>query len=166
MRSSAGQIGDGLDVRADGSYVVAPPSRHRSGRAYRWIVLPDHVAELPPIPAWLLQRAVPAKPTVTRSDVSLRTADAHAYAAAAVASEARKIAQAPRGQRNHRLNLAAFRLGQLVGAGLLEEATATAALVDAGMAAGPGERKIRSTVRRGLQVGRRHPRRLLPRDSR
>jgi Bifunctional DNA primase/polymerase, N-terminal len=165
VRSSAGQIGDGLDVRADSSYVVAPPSRHRSGRAYRWIVLPDHVAELAPMPAWLLQLAVPAQTAVGRSDVSLRTGDAHAYVVAAVASEARKVAQAPRGQRNHRLNLAAFRLGQLVGAGLLEEATATAALVDAGMAAGPGERKIRSTVRRGLQAGRRHPRRMLPRDS-
>lgn len=28
--------GDGLDVRADGGYVVAPPSRHASGHVYQW----------------------------------------------------------------------------------------------------------------------------------
>jgi putative DNA primase/helicase len=28
--------GDGLDVRADGGHVVAPPSRHASGHIYQW----------------------------------------------------------------------------------------------------------------------------------
>ena len=32
--------GKGLDVRGDGGYVVAPPSRHASGHVYHWC---DHV---------------------------------------------------------------------------------------------------------------------------
>lgn len=33
---SSGQIGEGIDVRGDGGYVVAPPSLHISGREYAW----------------------------------------------------------------------------------------------------------------------------------
>jgi hypothetical protein len=165
--SSAGRIGEGLDVRGDGGYVVAPPSRHVSRHRYRWVYPQDGPAQagaagdLPPMPRWLLHLAVPPAPPGSQPrQVRLRTGHTAAYAAAAVEREAREVAQAPAGQRNHRLNRAAFRLGQLVGAGLLEETTAAAALVAAGLAAGPGERKIRSTVRRGLHAGMRHPRRV------
>ncbi len=34
VRNSAGRLGPGLDIRADGGYVVAPPSRHPNGRTY------------------------------------------------------------------------------------------------------------------------------------
>ena len=35
MRNSQGLLGNGLDVRGEGGYVVAPPSS--TARAYRWI---------------------------------------------------------------------------------------------------------------------------------
>lgn len=45
----------GIDLKGDGGYVVAPPSRHRSGRPYAWD-LGAHPEETPLAapPAWLL----------------------------------------------------------------------------------------------------------------
>lgn len=56
LRGSAGRIGPGLDVRAEGGYVVAPPSIHPSGRRYVWDA---HVEDTPmaPLPPWLLALA-------------------------------------------------------------------------------------------------------------
>jgi hypothetical protein len=148
---------------------ASPASAHRSGLRYRWLTpLDDGTAcdvpgELPPMPGWLLELAAPSAQAGSEpGTVRLHGDDVSAYAWAAVEREAGAVALAPAGQRNHRLNRAAFKLGQLVGAGLLDEAAATAALVAAGLAAGPGERKIRSTVRRGLRAGMRQPRRVLP----
>lgn len=44
------KLGEGVDVRGDGGYVVAPPSLHASGNRYSWGVEP---VELPEMPAWL-----------------------------------------------------------------------------------------------------------------
>jgi len=41
-------------VRADGGYIIAPPSRHASGRPYRWL-RPQRKLGLPQPPAWLLE---------------------------------------------------------------------------------------------------------------
>jgi hypothetical protein len=50
-------LGPGIDVRAQGGYVVAPPSRHISGRAYCWNVdfHPADIA-LAEAPPWLIER--------------------------------------------------------------------------------------------------------------
>jgi Bifunctional DNA primase/polymerase, N-terminal/Domain of unknown function (DUF4386)/Primase C terminal 1 (PriCT-1) len=55
IRNSAGKLGAGLDVRGDGGYVVAPPSVHENGRAYKWMRTLDRgIAD---VPAWLLEDA-------------------------------------------------------------------------------------------------------------
>jgi putative DNA primase/helicase len=53
--NSAGKLGPGIDVRGDGGYIVAPPSRHVFGRAYAVSVdhHPDEVG-LAGCPSWLL----------------------------------------------------------------------------------------------------------------
>jgi len=44
----------GLDMKAEGGYVVAPPSRHESGARYAWRPGHDPAGVLPaPLPSWL-----------------------------------------------------------------------------------------------------------------
>jgi DNA-binding transcriptional ArsR family regulator len=54
VRSSAGKLGPGLDIRGDGGYVIAPPSLHENGRAYKWT---RPLGPPPTMPAWLLEDA-------------------------------------------------------------------------------------------------------------
>jgi hypothetical protein len=51
--NSASKIGDGLDVRGEGGFVVAPPSIHASGSTYAWAPAPGE-AKIAPAPAWLV----------------------------------------------------------------------------------------------------------------
>jgi putative DNA primase/helicase len=46
-------VGDGLDLKAAGGYVVAPPSLHLSGRLYAWEIGAGLELPLAPLPAWL-----------------------------------------------------------------------------------------------------------------
>jgi hypothetical protein len=51
----------GIDLRADGGVIVAPPSVHPSGGHYRWVRgrSPDALAPAP-LPGWLLQAIAPS----------------------------------------------------------------------------------------------------------
>jgi hypothetical protein len=52
LRNRAG-LRPGMDMRGDGGYIVAPPSRHASGTCYQWEQRPETCA-LGPVPEWLL----------------------------------------------------------------------------------------------------------------
>lgn len=52
-----------VDIKADGGYVVAPPSLHSSGKRYEWLTEPN--GELPDVPSWVFEdRQSEKKPAV------------------------------------------------------------------------------------------------------
>jgi len=63
IRNSAGKLGNGLDTRGEGGYVVAAPSVHISGQRYKWLNDPDPA----PTPEWLLSLCAAPKPQATTS---------------------------------------------------------------------------------------------------
>jgi hypothetical protein len=155
--SSVGRLGPGLDVRAEGATIVAPPSLHASGRRYRWL---RPGLGPPPAPAWLLELATPPPPPPAPPLALAHPRAANRYVEAALRGEAEAVAQAPVGTRNQRLNLAAYRLGRLVAAGLVDEASVRETLLAAAEASGLPRRESLATVRSGLGAGMRAPRTL------
>ncbi|MGI9306113.1 MAG: VapE domain-containing protein [Gammaproteobacteria bacterium] len=60
LRNTAGQLGSGIDTRANGGYVVVPPSNYPGGRTYKFEIDWTHGEETPlaDLPAWLLDLAL------------------------------------------------------------------------------------------------------------
>ena len=153
VRNSAGALGPGLDLRGDGGYVVAPPSRHITGGTYQW----QNGERLAAIPGWL-QSVAPPEP-LPRGDTGLiRHTSTSAWAERALSGEIARVHHSEPGRRNSNLNRAAFALGQLVAAGHLDADVVHDLLTAAGLAVGLGIREVGATVRSGLDAGGRHPR--------
>jgi hypothetical protein len=76
-------------------------------------------------------------------------------AAAALASAERQLLAAPVGQRNNRLNLAAFSLAQWVVSGALTRGDVEAVLLDTAARLGIPEREAMATIASGLRAGLR-----------
>jgi hypothetical protein len=155
----------GLELHSDGAAMTLPPSA-KNGRPYRWIVTP-HDVPVVEAPGWLLDAAKPLQTPpreckVLRVDSFDRLAR---YVARAVEYECAAVAQMARGSgRNRALFIAAAKLGELVGAGLLSRDLAEEQLEEAagacGLAAEDGWRSIRATIASGLSRGERQPRQV------
>jgi hypothetical protein len=145
----------GLDWRGVGGYVLAPPSRHASGADYTWLIKPNK--DLPRAPRALtaLIEGPPAAEPTPRAVVH-----PDRYAAVALDAEVDRVARAPVGTRNDTLNRAAFALGRLVAAGMLDAWTVRSELERAAHYAGLGHAEIRRTIRSGMTAGQEISRRV------
>jgi hypothetical protein len=166
--STVKRIAPGLDTRGDAGYVIAPPSVHPSGAIYVW----RHRDRLAPAPAWLvrLARAKP-RPTISEhalatiaqpASAALRNLRRGTYGLAALDCETAALAAVLPGSRNNALNVAAFRLNQLVAGGELDADQVVERLVAAcyrnGLVTDDGLRSVLATIRSGSGAGLQHPR--------
>ena len=173
VRNTARTVGWCIDTRAAGGYVVGIGSVV-DGQPY---VLESSISDPAVLPDWLLTLITTA-PEPPKSGGAPRQADVVArlrdltrqgtreerWAHGILRSECDELAaMKPDTGRNNRLNLAAYRAGQLVGAGLLDQAVAEEHLTEAAQASGLGEKsafEIEKTLRSGMTAGLSRPRRM------
>ena len=150
----------GVDWRGRGGYVLVAPSAHPSGRRYRWVQ--PLTLELPQAPAGLRALlAPPPRPAPRPPGPAVATIGGR-YGPAALAAECARVRATPPGGkgrkgRNDALNRAAFKLGQLVHAGLLDPGQVCAALLDAATAAGLEPARSARTIDKAMTAARAKP---------
>jgi hypothetical protein len=154
----------GVDWRGRHGLIVAPPSQHTSGHRYTWAR--PLTATLPEVPTALRCLLVPPPaPRTTLPPATSPTGRRGGYGAAALARERAAVAGALPGRRNATLNRAAFNLGQLVAANLVDVDQVRVVLLAAALEAGNPEAKARATIESGLRGGAAKPRRRRAGDA-
>jgi hypothetical protein len=181
LGNSRGAFPTGVDCRGHGGYIVLAPSilkpelqgldikddakrmakqkLYRTGHGYRWMTgrSPNDckIAALPEFVLAILQ----AKPATATTPATVQVNGVGSkYAEAALNGELNKLLRTGEGSRNDQLNKSGFVLGQLVGAGVLDETTVRNGLESAAMAVGLGERETLATIRSGVGDGMARPR--------
>lgn len=159
VRNTAGKLGQNIDTRGDGGYVVGPGSVTSDG-CY------SVASDLPiaPCPPWLLDM-LRQKPSAKRSaPIPPRAASGGTtrYGKAALERECRNVSTAAEGQRNATLNRSSLAIGQLVAGGEVAESDAVAELIMAAFACGLPEHELNATIQSGMTAGAREPRSAPP----
>lgn len=152
LRNSAGKLGDGIDTRGHGGYVVGAGSSIHGG-TYT-VTLGGPVAECP---GWLvdLLRGPPSRPASPTAPSSAGTTP---YGRAALERCCGSVAMADVGQRNHELNRQAFALGRLIAGREVDALQAVDALEVAATRAGLSVEEARRTIESGMKAGAQFPR--------
>ncbi|NCC05007.1 MAG: DUF927 domain-containing protein [Proteobacteria bacterium] len=155
IKTDAGRLGPGLDLRGDGNgYVIAAGSTIESGR-----YTCEHDIQIAEAPEWLLELAVKQpRPERSKPCQPIIATLSTAYGLAALARECEVLATGPEGQRNDLLNRVSYTAGQLVAGGELVEAEATTAVIAAARQCGLDDGEIERTFQSGFQAGLLEPR--------
>jgi len=150
--NSAGRLGDGLDVRGDGGYVVGAPSRHPdTGARYQLL------GELMQLPVWRPPshpehaRSFSATPQQQRNR-SVASRGTGRLTSTRVQALVDLVGSAQPGRRREMLFWAGCRLGESSGTQAARLAVAQL-LLDAAASAGMTEYKAFDTLRGALQQG-------------
>src|SRR5208282_5034462 len=150
--NSTSRIAPKIDVRGDGGCALVPGSIGADGARHRF--WPGHSLDdvaIAAAPAWLVALASrPRQGPTSRSVAPTQRGEPprdvpSRYGAAALQSESAKVRSLPEGRRNDGLNRAAFRMGQLAGAGAVDESAARAELRTAALATGLPDSEVNST---------------------
>ena len=169
LRNTAGSVTAGLgpliDTRGHGGFVVAPGSVFE-GSDYRV----ESEAAVASLPAWIVDElstrrmvadSAPA-PALPRTPTTDRRRGA--YGDTALSRSADTVATAPEGTRNDTLNREAFRMGRLVGGGVLHQRDVADELRRAAERAGLSPGEAANTIASGLAAGISRPRSIPDRD--
>ncbi len=148
LSNSAGKLGAGIDIRATGGYVVAPPSWTKKteqgpGGYYEWVVRPEgHIPRLPIWVATLLKprEAKPYVPPKTMREGKDRLQGLVDF-----------VAKAPTGQRNTSAFWAACCAAELVALGKVSPAAAEERMRIAGRMAGLSSEEVERTVANAMK---------------
>jgi hypothetical protein len=147
-----------VDWRGRGGCVLAPPSRHISGRPYRWLRSPERMT-LPEIPAALRELLDPDPLPTTRPT---RTAGpempGHPYGRRVLADELAALGRATPGQRNHTHNRTAFKVYRYVASGVLTADEVTTAFTEIARAIGLSAAETSRTLASARTAGLANPR--------
>lgn len=168
-----------VDVRGLGGYVIAPPSilyaEDGSERLYRWLTnRHDAPVEAPAALVEILrskgrkaERVAPEQarepePRRTMSGDDAVDAARRKWALAALDAAIAELGRARQGERGQTLNRVGFRMGQLVGAGVISRALVLAGLEEGANACGlsgvDGIEAVRANAARAVRDGEGTPR--------
>lgn len=156
LTNTAGTIGELVDTRAWGGYVVAAGSTTPAG-AYEAV----SGSVTAPLPEWL-QTILKPSPVRSTGPLRLPVVDGSRAALAALEAECAVVAAAPDTQRNTTLNRCAFKVGRFVAWGDIPRHVVEEAFQGAGEARGLTAAECRATIRSALDSSLRKAR---PREA-
>lgn len=154
VKNRAG-IRPGIDVRAQGGYLVAPPSSI-GGKFYRWLN-DDAPAECPPWLLELLTEEKKATPSPATAPQALQSTARDSYSQRAIERATSAVLAAPEGGRNDVLNGAAYGLARLSAAGRLDWHQVAGTMERAALAAGLEPDEVRKTLESAHAAGQTSP---------